>query len=120
MGNYLPKYKPGEAISLDITGTVTGGRIVTAAGVHAAADSITFVGIASRDAVDGDRITVYRGGVQRVVASAAISVGGGVECAADGKVAPHVSGTDAPERRVGKALEAATEDGDVISVVWTD
>lgn len=87
MGDYLPKYKPGEAIPLDITGTVTGGRLVTAAGVHAGANARDWLGAASRDAVSGDRITVYCDGVQRLIATGAVTKGDQVVCAAAGTVA---------------------------------
>ena len=119
MGDYLPKYKPGQTMTRALTGTVTGGRIITAAGVTAGANATDFIGVAGRDGVSGDRIPVERGGVQRLVASGAIAIGDNVKCGAAGAVATHVVGTDAAERRVGKALEAAT-DGNELDVLWID
>lgn len=116
MGDYLPKFKPGESFTRTLSATVIGGRLVTAAGAHAAADSTTFLGVASRDGVSGDQVTVFCDGVQRLTASAAIAAGALVKCAADGKVATYTAGTDAADRRVGIALEAATADGDKIAV----
>jgi hypothetical protein len=100
------------------TADVTGGRIVTGAGAHAAADSTTFVGIASNDAKTGERFTVTSGPVERPVAAAAIAKGAQVKCAANGQVTTFVSGTDAADRLVGVALEAAAQAGDQISVHW--
>lgn len=107
MADYLPKFKPGEAITRAITGTVTGGRIVTAAGIHAAAAATDWLGVASRDAVTGERITVYTDGVQRVVASGAIAIGSPVICGAAGTVV--ASATPPAGQQVGVALEAAAD-----------
>lgn len=107
MADYLPKFKPGQAITRSMTGTVVGGKLVTAAGVHAVAGSADWLGVASRDAVSGDRITVYQEGVQRLVANAAITIGVLVKADAAGTVIPWVSGTDNPALIVGLALEAA-------------
>lgn len=117
MADYLPKFKPGEAISFIAgSGGVTGGLMVTAAGVTAGANATDWLGVASHDAAQGLKCGAYSGGVQYVVANGAISVGGTVKCAANGQVAPHVIGTDAAERKVGIALAAATNAGDVIPV----
>ena len=107
MGDYAPKYRPGENLTRPLTGTVTGGQIVTVAGLVAGANATDWLGVASRDGVSGDRIVVHTDGVQRVVASAAIAAGASVKCAANGQVAAWVSGTDAADVIVGKALEAA-------------
>ena len=117
MADYRPKFKPGQAITRTLTGTVTGGRLVTVAGAHAAADSTTWLGVVDKDGVSGDVVGVYRGGVQYLVASAAISAGAPVKAAAAGKVVTYVDGTDAQLRLVGIALEAAAADGDVIACV---
>lgn len=116
MGDYLPKFKPGQAITRQASATVTGGRLITVAGAQAAADSTTWLGVASHDAASGQNVGVYTDGVQRLTASAAIAAGDRVKCAADGKVATLTAGTDAYDRLVGIALEAASADGDVIAV----
>lgn len=116
MGDYLPKFKPGQAITRQASATVTGGRLITVAGVHAAADSTTWLGVASHDAVNGGDVGVYCDGVQKLTASAAIAAGDRVKCAATGKVATLTAGADAYDRLVGIALEAATADGDVVLV----
>lgn len=120
MSDYLPKFKPGQAVSIVASAAVTGGQIITAAGAPAVADSTTFVGVASHDAGVGEETGFYTGGVQKCIASAAIAVGARVKCAAGGKVVTLAAGADAYDRKVGKALEAAAADGDVIAVLWTD
>jgi hypothetical protein len=116
MADYLPKFRPGQAPTRTLTGTVTGGQIITVAGAVAGANATDWLGVASRDGVSGDLITVETEGVQRLTASAAIAAGAGVKCAASGKVATWVDGTDAWSRYIGIALDAATADGDVIAV----
>lgn len=116
MADYLPKFDPGQAITLTATGTITGGLMVTIAGAVAGADSTTWLGVASKDAASGQTFGVYADGVQRLTASAAISAGAPVKCAASGKVVTYVDGTDAQLRLVGIALSAAAADGDVIPV----
>jgi len=116
VADYRPKFKPGEAITRTATGTITGGLLVTVAGAVAGADSTTWLGVASKDCVSGDTFGVYTQGVQRLVASAAISAGARVKCAAAGKIVTLAAGSDAYDTLVGIALEAATADGDVIMV----
>ncbi len=116
MADYRPKFKPGEAITRTATATITGGQMVTVAGAVAVADSTTWLGVASHDATSGQTFGVYCDGVQRLTASAAISAGDRVKCAAAGKIATLTAGSDAYDRLVGIALEAATADGDVIAV----
>lgn len=116
MADYLPKFKPGQAITRTASATVTGGRLITVAGAHAAADSTTWLGVASHDAANGDSVGVYCDGVQKLTASAAIAAGDRVKCAAAGKVATLTAGSDAYDRLVGIALEAASADGDKILV----
>lgn len=116
MGDYRPKFKPGDAITRAATATITGGQLVTVAGAVAVADSTTWLGVASKDVTSGQTFGVYAGGVQRLTASAAIAVGDRVKCAAAGKIAVLTAGSDAYDRLVGIALEAAAADGDVIAV----
>lgn len=111
MTDYSPKYKPGQAIPMVATGAVTGGLMTTAAGATAAADSVTWLGIASQDAGVGQTYVAYCDGVQRPVAAGAISAGAIVKCAAAGQVTTWTTGTDAFEKAIGIALEAATGAG---------
>ena len=116
--SYSPKHNGMPPYPITLSGTVTEGNVITAAGAVAGANATTAIGVADRSGVSGDKIGWYPLGFgeQRVVASAAISVGGPLKCAAAGKVAPFVDGTDAQDRRLpAKALTAAAADGDVIT-----
>ncbi len=115
MADYLPKFKPGQATTRVATGTITGGLMVTVAGAVAAADSTTWMGIASKDAITGQTFGVYSEGIQYPTAAAAISAGAPLKCAASGKLTTWVDGTDAYSRYVGIALEAAAGDGSVFA-----
>lgn len=88
---YLPVYKPGQAITFKAGAAVSGGRLVEISGEstvqHAGAASAKVVGVAAWDAAVGQEVTVHSGGVQELVASAAIAAGDRVEAAADGKAA---------------------------------
>lgn len=116
MADYRPKFKPGTALTRSATATIVGGQLVTVAGAVAVADSVTWLGVASKDVTTGLTFGVYCGGVQYLTASAAISAGAPVKCAAAGKVVTYVDGTDAQLRLVGIALDAASADGDIIAV----
>lgn len=114
MADYLPKFAPGQAITLAASGAVTGGRLVAVTGpgevAHAEAGSAAVVGVAGFDAKETERVTVYRGGVQRLTADGAISAGAPVAAGAEGTVS--ASG----EAHIGLALTTATKEGDVIDV----
>lgn len=114
MADYLPKFVPGQAVTLAASTAVVGGRLVEITGAGkvgpAGADSAKVVGVAGFDAGENTSVTVYRGGVQRLTASGAITAGAKVAAAADGKVA--ATGTNT----IGIAITAASADGDVIDV----
>lgn len=120
MVDYLPKFKPGQAVTFTASADVTGGRLVEVTGNRtvgpAGADSADVVGVAGFDAKTGDAVTVYTraGGVHPLTASGAIVAGAKVSSAADGKI--QTVGTT--ENPVGLALEAAATDNDVIDVLF--
>jgi hypothetical protein len=116
VADYSPKYKPGQAIPMVATAAITGGLMSTIAGATTAADSVTWLGVASQDAISGQTYVAYCDGVQRLTASAAVSAGAIVKCAAAGQVVTWVSGTDAVERAVGIAMEAAAGAASVFAV----
>ncbi|TFV83152.1 capsid cement protein [Blastococcus sp. CT_GayMR16] len=118
MPDYLPKFKPGEAYTLPTlaAGAIIGGQLVTAAAAVAAADSITWIGVASKDTAAGQPLGVYSDGVQRLVAAGALAVGALVKCAAAGQITTWVPGTDPYERYVGITLEAAAGASSVVAV----
>lgn len=114
MADYLPKYVPGQAITLTAATKITGGTLVevSAAGTiaPAGADSAKVVGVAGFDAEAGDTVTVYRGGVQRLTAAGAIPAGAQVAAAAGGKAI--ATGTN----KIGVALTGAANANDVVDV----
>lgn len=115
MSDYLPKFKPGQAVTFKASGAVIGGRLVEVTGNRtvgpAGADSAKVVGVAGFDAAIGEDVTVYTGGVQQLVASAAIAAGVVVTAAAAGKA------TTGGTNKVGIALEAASGADIVIDVL---
>lgn len=114
MADYLPKFHDGVAITLSASAAVTGGQLVAVTGDEtvgpAGADSTAVVGVAGFDVETGERVTVYRHGVQRLAADGAIGAGAPVASAADGQVS--ASGSN----HIGVALNAASTKGDVIDV----
>lgn len=106
MPEYLPKFKPGEAVTIIASATILGGQLVTFAGGVAGADSATWFGVASRDAVSGQPVGVFADGIQRPVCVANIAQGLPVKCAANGQVAAFTVGTDTHEKLVGFTVEA--------------
>lgn len=120
MADYLPKFKPGQAVTFTASADVTGGRLVAVTGNRsvgpAGADSALVVGVAGFDALAGEKVAVYTrpSGVQALTASGAIAAGAKVISAAGGKAATIGAGTNA----IGIALEAAANDNDVVDVLF--
>jgi predicted RecA/RadA family phage recombinase len=120
VSDYLPKFKPGQSITFTASADVIGGRLVVVTGDRtvgpAGADSAAVVGVAGFDAKAGERVTVFTraGGVQQLVASAAIASGVKVSSAAAGKIQT-IGATTNP---IGLALEAATAADVVIDVLF--
>lgn len=111
MAEYLPAKAPGEDFTMTASATITGGQLVRVSGsgtvAPTTAASADWLGVASKDAVSGDTLTVFTGGVQRLTASGGITAGANVEGAAAGAVASHTNGT-ADANIVGLALTTAT------------
>jgi len=120
MSDYLPKFKPGQAVTFKASAAVVGGRLVAVTGDRtvgpAGADSAAVVGVAGFDAAIGDDVTVFTraGGVHSLVAAGAIAAGAKASSAADGTVQT-VGATTNP---IGLALEAAADADDVIDVLF--
>jgi hypothetical protein len=91
MAEYLPIYKPGQALTLKASATITAGQVVAVSGVGtvapAGANAGNVVGVAAFDAVTNDNVTVYAGGVQNVLASGTVTAGDIVVAGAAGTVA---------------------------------
>ena len=91
---------------------------VTATGVATAGITHHAIGSATREAfAAGDEIAVKLltgSGTHKVIASAALAQGADVFTAASGKVGASAS----TARRIGKLLEAAGADGDIVEMVF--
>ena len=113
MADYLPRFNPGEAITLTAGEDITGGRLVSVSGdltvVTSAADATHVVGVAGFDTTEGDGVTIYRDGVQRLTLAGTVAAGDEVFAADGGAVG--AAGTVS----VGVALQGGAE-GDVIDV----
>lgn len=116
---YLPVFKPGQAVTLKASAAITGGQVVAVTGVGtvgpAGANAANWVGVASNDAAINDNVTIYSGGVQSVTASGTVTAGDIVVCAAAGAVSTLAAVTtptaaDVTNTRgiVGVALSTAT------------
>jgi len=121
MADYLPRFKPGAAVTFTTTADVTGGRLVesgttTRSATPATADSAKVLGVAATDTTSGNSVGVYLRptGVHQLVASGAIAIGAKVVAATGGKVQTIASNSNP----IGIALEAAATDLDVIDVLF--
>lgn len=90
MADYLPRYKPGETVTLQASGTITAGQMVAVSGsgtvAAAGANALNWVGVAAFDAVSGDKVTIHCGGVQKLTTSGTVTAGDLVVCGAAGVV----------------------------------
>lgn len=111
MAEYLPLYKPGVALTYQASATITAGQLlhITGSGTvgPATAASTKCVGVAAFDAVSGDKVTIHAGGVQKIVASGAITAGDVVAAGAAGTVA--AIGAGAFATKIGIALTTAAD-----------
>ena len=111
MAEYLPIRTPGDALVATASASITGGNLVAVSGngtvATAGATTVAWLGVAGFDAVSGDSVTVYAGGVQEVTASGAITAGAAVVAGANGTVVS--SATPAAATQVGVALTTAAD-----------
>lgn len=119
MAEYLPLHRPGQAITRQASATITGGQLVAVTGVGtvgpAGANAVNWIGVAGNDAVNGDNVVIYTGGVQRLTTSGTVTAGDQVVPAAAGAVSTLAAVTtptaaDVTNTRaiVGIALTTAT------------
>lgn len=110
MAEYLPVFKPGQAVTLKASAAIVGGQVVSVTGPGtvgpAGATSAGWVGVAAFDAATNDNVTVYSSGVQLCTASGTVTAGDAVATAAGGAVATAATPTSA--QFVGVALTTAT------------
>ena len=107
MSAYLPKFLQGVQVELVVgAGGVTGGQLITTAGVTAGAGATDVAGVAGFDQLQNGVVTVFRDGIQRLVAAATITTGQPLKAAANGQVTPWI-GTDAANLIIGRAWSSA-------------
>lgn len=119
MADYVPIFKPGQDITQTVgaTAVVAGNLVALSAAntvIPTTAATAAWLGVATTDGAIGAKVGVSSGGVQELVASAAIAVGAMVIPAAAGKIATVGAGTFG--QNVGIAMTAAAADGDKIHV----
>lgn len=110
MAEYLPRYQPGQTFTLQASATVTAGQLleVTGSGTvgPAGASSLKAVGVAAFDGVSGDKLTVFAGGVQKIVAdTGGVTAGDILQAGAAGTVKPIAAA--AFGTKIGVALTTA-------------
>jgi hypothetical protein len=108
MSDYLPKFLPGDVVTITASATITGGQLVTTAGAVAGATALNVAGVAGHDAVSGQTLTVYRIGIHRLVAgTGGLTAGQPVKAGASGTAVLWVSGTDLAGSLLGRAWSTA-------------
>ena len=112
MAEYLPLYDDGDAITLSASATITAGQLVSVSGSGTVAPSSAadapWLGVAGFDAASGAAVTIFCGGVQRIVAgTGGVTAGQLVHAGASGTVVTHTNGTNDYDI-VGVALTTAT------------
>jgi len=119
MAEYLPVFKPGQAVTLKASAAITGGQLVAVTGVGtvgpAGANAVNWIGVASNDAAQNDNVTIFTDGVQSVTASGSVTAGDLVVAAAAGAVStlaavttPTPADVTGARGLVGVALSTAT------------
>lgn len=110
MASNVHLFNVGDDVTFTAGAAITGGQLLYVSGNRTAspttASTPAWVGTAAFDAASGEKVTVLKGGVQRVVASGAIAAGDRVIPAAAGKVA--TLGAGDASHSVGIALTGGT------------
>lgn len=119
MAEYLPLYKPGQALTRSASAAITAGQLVSVSGdgtvAPSAAGDAPWLGVAAFDAASGADVTVFCGGTQRIKAgTGGLTAGNLVHAGATGTVVSHTNGTNDYEI-VGVAL-STTSAGDLADV----
>lgn len=114
MGDYIPVFKPGQDVTMTAGAAIVGGELVYVSAANAvqktSASTAAWLGVATTDAASGAKVGITSGGVQELIASAAIAVGDVLVPAANGRVAPIGAGTNYAHV-VGIALAAQATAG---------
>lgn len=109
MSDYVPKFLPGDSVTITASATILGGQLVTTGGAVAGATALDVAGVAAFDAVSGQLLTVYRVGIHRLICgTGGLTKGQPVKAGAAGTVVLWVSGTDLSGSYLGRAWSTAT------------
>lgn len=111
MAEYLPLHAPGAAFTRTASAAITAGQLLEVTGPGtvgpAGAASTKCVGVAGFDAASGAAVTLYAGGVQRlVVGTGGVTAGDIVAAGASGTVVS--VGGGAFGTKIGIALTTAS------------
>ncbi len=120
MADITPKFQPGAALTCTAVGAIVGGQVVMSSGTAvrtvatATAAATNVLGVAVRDAANGQEVGVQNMGVYMLTATGAIASGADVVAAATGTVA--TVGANTFGTVVGKALQdiANAQQGEVL------
>ena len=120
MGDYLPRFGGGQPVPMTTSAPVTGGQLVYISGNNtvaptSGASTLAFGVAAMDDAVGGNVITVWRGGIHQLTASGAIAAGAAIIPAASGAVATIASDTTY-DQVCGQAISAAASGSVLVSL----
>lgn len=112
MAEYTPRYMPGASQTRTASASITAGNLLIVSGSGTVAPSsgasAAYVGVAGNDAASGAQVTVYSGGVQKIVTgTGGVTAGQTVEASTSGTVVAHTNGTN-DGNIVGLALTTAT------------
>lgn len=120
MTDYLPHFTEGAPITRTASAPIIGGQVVIVSGPGTVAPSAgadaKWLGVAAHDAVAGQEVTVFKGGVQRPLASAAIAAGDIVVTAATGRVVTNAA--PGAGQQVGIALSTQAAAGSPVDVAF--
>jgi uncharacterized protein DUF2190 len=99
MPDYIPHFLPGVNVTQKVGATpVVGGNLVMLSAANTVIPSTgttaAWLGVATTDGAVGADVGVSSGGVQELIASAAVAVGDVLVPAAAGRIAPIGAGTN--------------------------
>lgn len=99
MAEYLPLFAPGKAVTRSASAAITAGQLLIVSGSGTVAPStagtLAWCGVASKDTASGDTLTVFSGGIQKIIAgTGGVTAGVLVEPATGGTVVAHTPGTN--------------------------
>lgn len=101
-------------LSIVASATVAADRFITTAGAHASAGGLP-LGVTRSAGESGDMVPVDVMGTAIVTAGAAIALDAAIAVGTDGKAITHDG--DGDKHACGRALSAATGDGDTLEVL---